>query len=113
MTNSRQRNPWTFVIRHSPYAIRVPVTRLKSLTERAQERILSERARGTFASLADWTGMVETELFAPTYRSYGLTTVRCPVLEVEATVEPFENGRGFSLRVHRAGKPRTKIRGSS
>jgi len=26
---------------------------------------------------------------------------------VVATVEPFENERGFTLRVHRAGKPRT------
>ena len=51
-------------------------------------------------------GMVETELFAQTYKSYGLATVRYPVLEVTATVEPFENGRGFSLRVLRAGKPR-------
>src|SRR5712671_1257349 len=59
-----------------------------------------------FLTLADWTGMVETELFAQTYRSYGLATVRYPVLEIVATVEPFENGRGFSLRVHRAGKPR-------
>jgi DNA polymerase III alpha subunit len=59
-----------------------------------------------FLTLADRTGIVETELFAPTYRSYGLATVRYPVLEVEATVEPFENGRGFSLRVFRAGKPR-------
>jgi len=60
-----------------------------------------------FLSLADWTGIVETELFAPTYRSYGLATVRYPVLEMEARVEPFDNGRGFSLRVLRAGKPRT------
>ena len=60
-----------------------------------------------FLTLADWTGMVETELFAQTYRNYGLATVRYPVLEVEATVEPFENERGFSLRVLRAGKPRT------
>jgi hypothetical protein len=30
---------------------------------------------------------------------------------VEARVEPFENGHGFSLRVLRAGKPRT-TRGS-
>ena len=59
-----------------------------------------------FLTLADWTGMVETELFAPTYRSYGLATVRYPVLEVTAKVEAFENGRGFSLRVLRAGKPR-------
>jgi hypothetical protein len=59
-------------------------------------------------TLTDWTGMVETELFAQTYRSHGLATVRHPVLEVTATVEPFENGRGFSLRVWRAGKPRQK-----
>jgi hypothetical protein len=32
--------------------------------------------------------------------------VRHPVLEITATVEPFDNGRGFSLRVLRAGKPR-------
>jgi hypothetical protein len=29
--------------------------------------------------LADWTGMVETELFAQIYKSYGLATVRYPV----------------------------------
>jgi hypothetical protein len=50
--------------------------------------------------------MVETELFAPTYRSYGLATVRYPVLEITGRVEPFENGRGFTLRVQRAGRPR-------
>lgn len=61
-----------------------------------------------FMSLADRTGIVETELFADTYRSYGAVTVRYPVLEVEATVEPYENGRGFSLRVWRVEKPRTK-----
>jgi hypothetical protein len=48
----------------------------------------------------------QAELFAQTYKSYGLATVRYPVLEVAATVEPFENGRGVSLRVLRAGKPR-------
>ncbi len=39
-----------------------------------------------FLMLADWTGMVETELFAQTYKSYGLATVRYPVLENTATV---------------------------
>ena len=29
-----------------------------------------------FLTLADWTGMIETELFAQTYKSYGLATVR-------------------------------------
>jgi DNA polymerase-3 subunit alpha len=61
-----------------------------------------------FMTLADRTGMVETDLFAKTYRSYGLATARYPVLEVAATVEPYESGKGFSMRVHRAGKPRMK-----
>ncbi|HWW00873.1 MAG TPA: DNA polymerase III subunit alpha [Candidatus Acidoferrum sp.] len=61
-----------------------------------------------FITIADRTGVVETELFAKTYQSYGLNTVRYRVLEVTATVEPFENGRGHTLRVLRAGKPRTK-----
>ena len=47
---------------------------------------------------------LETELFAQTYKGYGLATVRYPVLEVTGTVEPFENGRGFTLRVLRARK---------
>jgi DNA-directed DNA polymerase III PolC len=61
-----------------------------------------------FITIADWTGIIETELFAKTYRSYGLNTIRYRVLEITATVEPFENGRGHTLRVLRAGKPRTK-----
>ena len=59
-----------------------------------------------FLSLADWTGIIETELFSQTYRSYGLATVRYPVLEIEARVEAFENGRGFTLRALAARKPR-------
>jgi DNA polymerase III alpha subunit/nucleotidyltransferase/DNA polymerase involved in DNA repair len=61
-----------------------------------------------FITIADRTGIVETELFAKTYKSYGLNTVRYRVLEITATVEPFENGRGHTLRVLRAGKPRTR-----
>lgn len=61
-----------------------------------------------FLSVADRSGIVETELFAATYRSYGVATIRYPVLEVDGTVEPYENGGGFSLRVHRVGKPREK-----
>jgi DNA polymerase III alpha subunit len=60
-----------------------------------------------FLSLADWTGIIETELFAKTYKSYGLATVRYPVLEIEARVEPFENGRGFTLRALAARRPRS------
>jgi len=46
-------------------------------------------------------------LFARTYQTYGLNTVRNRVLEITATVESFENNRGHSLRVLSAGKPRT------
>jgi DNA polymerase III alpha subunit len=74
--------------------------------QRTHHQITGEPMK--FLTLADWTGMVETELFAQTYKSYALATVRYPVLEVTATVEPFENGRGFSLQVWRAGKPRTR-----
>ena len=74
--------------------------------QRTHHQITGEPMK--FLSLADWTGMVETELFAETYKHHGLAVVRYPVLEVEARVEPFENGRGFSLRVIRAGEPRKK-----
>lgn len=74
--------------------------------QRTHHQITGEPMK--FLTLADWTGMVETELFAKTYKNYGLATVRYPVLEVEAKVEAFENGRGYTLRVMRAGKPRTK-----
>ncbi len=56
--------------------------------------------------LYDWTGIIETELFSKTYRAYGLATVRYPVLEIEARVESFENGRGFTLRALAARQPR-------
>lgn len=36
--------------------------------------------------------MVGTELFAQTYKNFDLATVGHPVLEVEATLEPFETG---------------------
>jgi len=77
------------------------------IEQRTHHQITGEPMK--FLTLADWTGIVETELFAATYRSYGLATVRYPVLEVTATVEPFENGRGFTLRVLRAGKPRKLV----
>ena len=68
--------------------------------QRTHHQITGEPMK--FLTPADWTGIVETELFAQTYKNYGLATVRYPVLEVMATVEPFGNGRGFSLRVLRA-----------
>jgi DNA polymerase-3 subunit alpha len=74
--------------------------------QRTHHQITGEPMK--FLTLADWTGMVETELFAQTYRSYGVATVRYPVLEITAEVESFENRHGFSLRVLRAAKPRER-----
>jgi DNA polymerase III alpha subunit len=74
--------------------------------QRVHHQITGEPMK--FLSLADWTGIIETELFAATYKTYGLATVRYPVLEVEGRVEPFENGRGFSLRALVARCPRCR-----
>ena len=74
--------------------------------QRTHHQITGEPMK--FLTLADRTGLIETELFADTYRRHGLATVRYPVLEITATVEPFENGRGHTLRVLRAGAPRTE-----
>ena len=83
---------------------RCTLAHINVVEQRIHHQVTGEPMK--FLTLCDWTGMVETELFAATYRSYGLATVRYPVLEIVATVEPFENGRGFSLRVHRASRPR-------
>jgi DNA polymerase III alpha subunit len=74
------------------------------IEDRVHHQVTGEPMK--FLTLCDWTGMVETELFAQSYRHYGLATVRYPVLEVTGRVERFENGRGHTLRVLRAGKPR-------
>ena len=76
------------------------------IEDRVHSQVTGEPMK--FLTLADWTGMIETELFARTYKTYGLATVRYPVLEVTGRVEPFENGRGHSLRVLRAGEPRRR-----
>lgn len=81
------------------------------IEQRTHHQITGESMK--FMTLCDWTGIVETELFAGTYRTYGLATVRYPVLEICAEVEGYENGRGFSLRVLRAGRPRGARRASS
>jgi DNA polymerase III alpha subunit len=54
-----------------------------------------------FVSLCDYTGFVESELFAAIYRAFGMETIKSPVIEVEGIVVPFENGKGYTLRVLR------------
>jgi hypothetical protein len=53
--------------------------------------------------------MVETKLFVQTFKSYGLATVRCPMLGAEAKVEAFEKRRGFTPRVFSSGKTEDAI----
>ena len=55
-------------------------------------------AQGTmkFLTLADYTGFVEVNLFASVYRDYGHLTAR-PVVAVEATVDAYDNRKGYSL----------------
>ena len=58
-----------------------------------------------FVSLCDYTGFVETELFATVYKAFGMETIKSPVIEVEGFVEPFENKRGYTLRVLKVATP--------
>jgi DNA polymerase-3 subunit alpha/error-prone DNA polymerase len=74
--------------------------------DRTAQQVTGELMK--FMTLADHSGMVETELFAKGYKRYGLETVRYPVLEVLATVEPFENAKGYTLRIHKVSKPRQR-----
>ena len=59
-----------------------------------------------FITICDHTGIIECEIFATTYRRFGLATVQFAVVEVEGTVTAFENGLGCTLDVHRVGRPR-------
>ena len=52
------------------------------IEQRVHHQVTGEPMK--FLTLADWTGMVETEQFAPTYRSYGLATVHCVYCERES-----------------------------
>ena len=58
-----------------------------------------------FLTLADRTGMVETELFADAYRRWGAVAAQHPVVAVSGRVEPLANGNGFTLRVEKVEKP--------
>jgi DNA polymerase III alpha subunit len=58
-----------------------------------------------FISLCDYSGFVETELFATVYKAFGMETIKSPLIEMEGFVEPFENKKGFTLRVLRVRNP--------
>ncbi|MFZ4777330.1 MAG: fused DNA polymerase IV/DNA polymerase III subunit alpha, partial [Terrimicrobiaceae bacterium] len=61
-----------------------------------------------FLSICDHTGILETEMFAVTFRKFGLETLRHPVLEITGTVIPFDGDRGHSLRIESVKRPRRK-----
>ncbi len=58
-----------------------------------------------FVTLADHSGFVETMLFPDMYKRFGHLTVAHPILVATGIVEPFENGRGFTLRVTALAPP--------
>jgi DNA polymerase III alpha subunit len=58
-----------------------------------------------FISICDYSGFVETELFAAVYKAYGMETIKSPLIELEGVVEPFENKKGCTLRVLRVSQP--------
>ena len=64
------------------------------IEQRTHHQVTGEPMK--FLTLADWTGFVEVSLFARVYREYGHKTVH-PVLGIEATVDPFDNRKGFAL----------------
>ena len=56
----------------------------------------SGRVFGTYYQVTgERTRIIETELVARTYKSYGLSTIRYPVLQIEARVKPYETSAAF------------------
>jgi len=62
-----------------------------------------------FISLCDYSGILECELFAGTYRRFGVQTLRHPIVEVTGKIVPLENGNGFTLQAQSVAKPRMAL----
>jgi DNA-directed DNA polymerase III PolC len=65
-----------------------------------------------FVLIADWSGFVECELFADAYERWGSVVARNPVLALNGRVEPFDNRKGWTLRVKSAAEPETNNQNS-
>lgn len=74
------------------------------IADRSHHQVTGDQMK--FITICDYTGIIECELFAATYRRFGLATVQFAAVEVEATVTAFDNGLGCTLDVQRVGKPR-------
>jgi DNA polymerase-3 subunit alpha len=86
------------------YAGQTVITCGLTIADRSHHQITGDQMK--FITLCDYTGMVECEIFAESYRRFGLVTIQYPVVEIEAAVTPFENGLGFTLDVKSVRKPR-------
>lgn len=67
----------------------------------------TDRGPMKFLTLADHTGFTEVSLFAEAYQAYGHLTVQ-PVVAVNATVEPYDNGKGCALHATAVRLPRVR-----
>lgn len=74
------------------------------LTDRAHRQ--SDGRPMKFLSLCDPSGIIECELFASAYARFGIETIRHPIVEITATVQPFENQNGCTLNVRTVRKAR-------
>lgn len=61
-----------------------------------------------FLTLCDPSGLVECELFARAYARFGFESIRHPILEAEALVQPFDNANGCTLQILALRAPRTR-----
>ncbi|MFH1420165.1 MAG: hypothetical protein ABII12_17975, partial [Planctomycetota bacterium] len=93
----------------------VPVAKLKSHFGRRVNvcgLMVADRTNTTvagdlmkFVTLADRSGFVEAVLFPNAYNRFGHLTAAHPILAATGIIEPFENRRGFTLRVTRVEPP--------
>jgi len=77
------------------------------IADRSHHQVTGDQMK--FITICDYSGIIECEIFAQTYRRFGLETVRHPVVELEARVTPFDSGLGCTLDVLRVCKPRTSL----
>jgi DNA polymerase III alpha subunit len=74
------------------------------VADRSHHHVTGDQMK--FITICDDTGMIEYELFAATYRRFGLATIQFPVIEIEAVVVPFDGRTGCTLDVQAVRKPR-------
>jgi DNA polymerase III alpha subunit len=74
------------------------------IVDRSHHQVTGDQMK--FITICDHTGIIECEIFAATYRRFGLATVQFAVVEVEGMVIAFYKDLCCTLDVQRVGKPR-------